>query len=287
VASWHHLDISIPMILNLGLSGQPFSGPDIGGFIGHGDGPMFERWMGFGALLPFARGHTGNRSIMKEPWAFNPGVEETCRYALQRRYRLMPYIYTLFREASLTGLPVARPLFFADPADPALRSIDDSFLLGGDLLVAVRTSPDGEAETVRPKGPWYRLDLGLGAGDDPDLPDIFLRGGAIIPIGPVMNYVDEKPNDPLRLLVGLDDSGKAEGFLYEDDGEGYAYREGGFRLVRFSAAEEEGVVTVAMRVAEGDWELPERRVVVQLWLPGGDSVEAEGNGVDPIRVSIH
>ncbi|MCP4198529.1 MAG: alpha-glucosidase, partial [Proteobacteria bacterium] len=106
VASWQHLDFSIPMVLNLGLSGQPFSGPDIGGFVGKGDGPMFSRWMGFGALFPFARGHTGKGNIDKEPWAFDEDVEQTSRLALEGRYRLIPYLYTVFREASETGLPV-------------------------------------------------------------------------------------------------------------------------------------------------------------------------------------
>lgn len=129
-ASWDHLDMSLAMVLNLGLSGQPLSGPDIGGFVGAGDGPLFARWMGVGALLPFARGHTGKGNIDKEPWSFGREVENTCRLALQRRSRLLPYLYTLAREASLTGLPIARPLFFADPADPALRDMDDAFLLG-------------------------------------------------------------------------------------------------------------------------------------------------------------
>ncbi len=94
VASWQHLDFSIPMVLNLGLSGQPFSGPDIGGFVGAGDGPMFARWMGFGALFPFARGHTGKGNVDKEPWAFGGDVEKTCRLALEGRYRLTPYLRT-------------------------------------------------------------------------------------------------------------------------------------------------------------------------------------------------
>ncbi|RPJ44211.1 MAG: alpha-glucosidase, partial [Candidatus Latescibacterota bacterium] len=121
-ADWYHLDASIPTVLNLGLSGQPFSGADIGGFAGDGDGDLFARWMGIGALLPFARGHSEKGTIDKEPWAFGPEVEAVCREALRRRYRLLPYLYTVFREASVTGLPVARPLFFADPADATLRA---------------------------------------------------------------------------------------------------------------------------------------------------------------------
>ncbi len=144
-ANWYHLETSIPMVLNMGLSGFTFYGPDIGGFAADGDGPLFARWMGFGALLPFSRGHTGKENRDKEPWSFGPEVEQTSRVALERRYRLLPFFYTLFREASVTGMPVARPTFFADVTDQALRAEDDSFLLGSDLLVSCQVVPDARA----------------------------------------------------------------------------------------------------------------------------------------------
>ncbi|MBL4698584.1 MAG: alpha-glucosidase, partial [Phycisphaerales bacterium] len=89
-ATWEHLDMSIPMSINLGLSGQPFVGPDIGGFAYNGDGELYARWMGFGTLFPFARSHTAKGNIDKEPWSFTPEIEATSRRALERRYRLMP-----------------------------------------------------------------------------------------------------------------------------------------------------------------------------------------------------
>src|SRR5439155_27066501 len=94
-AAWPHLAASVPMVLNLGMSGQPFAGPDIGGFAGAGDPGLFARWMGFGALFPFARGHSEKGTIRKEPWAFGRGVEATCRRAIATRYRLLPYLYTV------------------------------------------------------------------------------------------------------------------------------------------------------------------------------------------------
>jgi alpha-glucosidase len=158
-SDWQHLAWSIPMVLNLGLSGQPFAGPDIGGFSGNADATLFARWMGIGALLPFARGHSIKDSVDHEPWSFGPECEATCRLALNRRSRLMPYLYTLFREASLTDVPVARPVFFADPKDAALRDVDDCFLLGPDLLI--RACVD---ETARAAGPGRR-DRAPGPGD--------------------------------------------------------------------------------------------------------------------------
>jgi alpha-glucosidase len=256
-ASWAHVDYSVSMVLNLGLSGQPLSGPDIGGFAGAGTGEMFARWMGIGALQPFARGHTGKGNIDKEPWAFGRDVEKTCRLALQRRYRLLPYLYSLMREAAETGLPPVRPLFFADTADPALRAEDDSFLLGNDLLVVCHTGPGKiKPEPVFPAGNWVKVSLVEGDLDDPDLPELYLREGAILPLGPVMQWSDERPLDEIELLVNPGPDGRAVGYLYEDDGDGYGYREGGYRVTEFGFSD--GMNT---SVVEGDWEPGAWRIV--------------------------
>jgi alpha-glucosidase len=233
LATWEHLDASIPMILNLGLSGQPFAGPDVGGFGLAGDGRLYARWMGFGALFPFARGHTGKGNIDKEPWAFGPEVEATCRRALQARMRLLPYLYTLFEETARTGLPVWRPLFFADPADPRLRDVDDAFLIGDDLLVIARTTPDDKTEPPLPAGRWADVTAAVyGDAPDPDLPRLLLREGAALPLGPVVMHTGEL-GGPLTLLVHPDADGRAAGELYEDAGEGFGYVEGDFLRVRF------------------------------------------------------
>ena len=248
-ASWAHVDYSVSMVMNLGLSGQPMSGPDIGGYAGAGTGKMFARWMGIGALQPFARGHTGKGNIDKEPWAFGTDVEKTCRLALQRRYRLLPYLYSLMREAAETGIPPVRPLFFLDPADAALRAEDDSFLLGNDLLVACNTGPGEKPIPVLPAGRWVKVSLVPGDLDDPDLPDLYLREGAVLPLGPIMQWSDERPLDTLELLVNPGTDGRAVGYLYEDDGEGYGYREGAYRVTEFVVGDE-----VKATVVEGDWE---------------------------------
>lgn len=268
-ADWYHMESSVPMVLNMGLSGNPFTGPDIGGFAGNGpagqEGQLFARWMGVGALLPFARGHTGKGNIDKEPWSFGPEVEATCRLALERRYRLMPYIYTLFREASVVGLPVARPLFFADPTDLALRSEDDAFLLGDDLLVVGAMTPARDRAVAMPRGIWNPVDFDA----DPDLPSLYARGGAIIPTGEVMQFVDERPLDPLTLIVSLDEHGEAAGSLYEDEGDGYAYRDGDFLETRFKAKRSGDTLRVWVDDVQGDRPRPKRHVRVLLATEAG------------------
>jgi len=260
-ANWAHVDYSVSMVLNLGLSGQPMSGPDIGGFVGAGTGEMFARWMGIGAMQPFARGHTGKGNIDKEPWAFGSDVEKTCRLALQRRYRLLPYLYSLMREAAETGLPPVRPLFFLDPADPALRAEDDSFLLGDDLLVACNTRPGEKPVPLLPAGNWVQVSLVAGDLEDPDLPDLYLREGAVLPLGPIMQWSDEKPLDELELLVNPGPDGRAVGYLYEDDGDGYGYRDGAYRVTEFVVAGPGE--SVAATSVEGDWGPGAWRMVVR------------------------
>ncbi len=280
-ANWFHLETSIPMVLNMGLSGFPNYGPDIGGFMGNGDGDLFARWMGFGALLPFSRGHTGKDAIDKEPWSFGPKVEATSREALKRRYRLMPYFYSVFRESSVTGLPVARPLFFADPKDLALRGEDDGFLIGGDVLVMAQVMPDRSRVPVMPKGNWREFEVSA----DPDLPRLYVRAGAIVPQGPDIQFVNQKPLDPLVLVVSLDEAGKAVGTLYEDDTDGYDYQKGDYLLTTYEATRgADGTITVRVAKTEGDRPRTPRNVVVRVLGEGGATASGTGKDGEVITV---
>ena len=103
------------MSITLGLSGQPFNGPDIGGFLNNTEPDVWAHWLGYGVFLPFARGHACAGTNDKEPWAFGEEIEKSSRMALERRYRLIPYIYTKFYEATRTGVcaPSSRASFWA------------------------------------------------------------------------------------------------------------------------------------------------------------------------------
>ncbi len=297
-ANWYHVDVSIAMTLNLSLSGQPFCGPDIGGFGGDGDAAMFKRWIAFGALLPFSRGHTGKGNIDKEPWAFGDEVEATARRALERRYRLLPHIYTAFEESHRTGMPVARPLFFADAADAALRSEDDGFLLGEGLLVWADPTPGLERMPVLPKPvdgvAWRALDFadfdGTGRdSDDPDQARLFVRPGAIVPTGPVVQHVNDTPgqNEQLTLIMNLDANGEASGTLYEDEGDGWAFRDGVYLRSTYRATRNAaGEVEVTLEKSEGKMPRPDRELVARVLLPDGREATAAGRDGQPLRVTL-
>ena len=266
VSSEEHMKLSIPMSLTLGLSGQPFNGPDLGGYGGQATAEVWGRWVGIGTLFPFCRGHAEKKSNAKEPWAFGPAVEQTARLALERRYRLLPYIYTCFHAAAQTGLPVMRPLFFADPANPALRREEQAFLLGDDLLVQAAWANS----VAQPKGTWTPLSLVAGDTADPLQAQLFIRGGSILPVGRVIQHTGERSDDPLSLLVCFDAQGRATGQLYEDDGDGFGYRSGNYRLATYHATRRaDGTAEIKMET-EGHWPLPtDRAVQVQVIEPSG------------------
>lgn len=244
-ANWEHLRLSIPMVLGLGLSGQPFSGPDVGGFVDDPDAELFARWFELACLLPFFRGHAEKPTRRKEPWAFGPATEAVVRAAIERRMRLLPTLETLFHEAARTGAPVVRPLFFADPADAELRTLDDAYLVGDALLVAPVVQPGASERTVtlpRVPGGWYRFPEGGAPTQERTLTvsaplgtlPLFARAGAILCEHDARAHTGLAPT-VLVVHVFLDADGRAEGELHEDDGEGHGHAHGAFRRTRFVA----------------------------------------------------
>ncbi|XP_018676204.2 uncharacterized protein LOC103970541 isoform X3 [Musa acuminata AAA Group] len=286
LSNWEHLHMSLSMVLQLGLSGQPLSGPDIGGFAGDATPKLFGRWMGLAALFPFCRGHTEKGTADHEPWSFGEECEDVCRLALLRRYRLLPHIYTLFYMAHTKGTLVAAPTFFADPKDPQLRKVENSFLLGP-LLICASTVPhqgSHECSTVLPEGVWLRFDFG---DPHPDLPSMFLQGGSIIPVGHPLQHVGEANlTDELSLFVALDENGKAAGVLYEDDGDGYGYTQGDYLLTYYTAEIDSSVLTVKVLKSEGSWKRPQRALHVKLLLGGGVMIDAWGVDGEELHLKI-
>jgi alpha-glucosidase len=114
---WEHLEMSLPQLLNLGLSGIPLSGADIGGFFGDCPPELLVRWMQLRAWYPFARGNAATGTARQEPWVWGEPTTSRCRRAFELRYRLLPYLYGVVREASRTGRPILGPLLFHYPAN--------------------------------------------------------------------------------------------------------------------------------------------------------------------------
>jgi len=281
-STWEHLRLSIPMSLNMGLSGQPFNGPDIGGFIGNASPELFGHWMAIGAFYPFARAHTATDSDDQEPWVFGPAVEEASRVALERRYRLMPYLYTRFYRASETGIPVMQPTFFADVTDTSLRGEDRSFLFGPDILVV----PKWADKPSMPKGAWRLISLvGEDSLNDEFQPDLRIRDGAIVPAGEVIQSTDDYSLSTLTLYVSLDPEGNAKGELYHDAGDGYGYTRGEYALIGFSATTSGNTVEVTANELEGEYPLDIRQLQIRLVTDEGVKT-ARGTFGEPIKIRL-
>lgn len=259
------MKLSVPMSLTLGLSGQPFNGPDLGGFDGMATPELWGKWIGFGSLFPFARGHASKGANSKEPWSFGTEVEQTARIAIERRYRLLPYLYTLFWESSTTGLPVMRPAFMADATDKVLRGEQEAFLLGRDLLVI----PSWAKNPALPRDNYPVVSIVDGDQVDPNQATLRMRPGSIIPLGKVIQNTTEKSLDPLTLLVCLDAKGEASGRLYEDAGDGFGYREGDYLLTTFHAKRVGEKTTVSIIEKEGQRPWEKRVVRIQPVISSG------------------
>ena len=283
-AGWEHLKLSVPMSITLGLSGQPYSGPDIGGFLNDTPGDLWAHWLGFGVFLPFVRGHACAGTNDKEPWAFGEEIEKTSRIALERRYRLLPYIYTQFYNAHKTGLPVMEPVFFADPQDLRLRSEEQAFLLGDNILVI----PAFAENPVLPFGIWENLNLIQGETADKYQAKLKIKGGSIVPAGKVIQNTNENSFDPLTLFVCLDEKGNAEGKLYWDAGDGWDFQCGNYSLMTFSAKKNGNRVNVTLSGKEGDRKIEKeiQAVNVEL-LMNGKVYKGAGSLKKGVTVSVN
>jgi alpha-glucosidase len=229
---WSHLRGSIPMLLNLSLSGVPFCGADIGGFFRSCTPELYARWIQLGSLYPFARTHSMWATARQEPWSFGPRVEAIAREALRLRMRLLPYLYGLLREAGQTGAPVWRPLFYEFPDDPESAAVDDQLMLGPALLLApVVTRGARERCLYLPPGGWiawhdgalFRGPRRLRVDAPLERLPLFVRAGSLLPTQSPVEHAGERPAEPcvFEVFPGRD----AQALYVEDDGETTAYRE--------------------------------------------------------------
>jgi alpha-D-xyloside xylohydrolase len=205
-ANWHNLGPQIQGGLSLGLCGFPFWSMDIGGFMGETGGPLLVRWMQAGVFFSHPRIHgTGNRELDR----FDAETLRLCRDALELHYRLLPYLWATSRECVERSIPVSRALVLEYPEDPTTWSIGDQWLLGDALLVAPILDESGRRRVYLPEGRWTNwwtqertagpcwIEVEVDLASVP----LWLREGAVIPIGPVMDHVDQRPLEELTLRV--------------------------------------------------------------------------------------
>jgi alpha-glucosidase (family GH31 glycosyl hydrolase) len=282
------LEAQVPLGLNTGLSGVPYWGTDVGGFF-HPvaeTGELYARWFQFGAFSPIFRSHGW---VWREhvPWAHGPAVEAICRRYAELRYRLLPYTYTLAWQAHTRGLPLMRPLVLNYPDDPRTWTLDHEYLWGDDLLVAPVTREGATSWPVYlPTGRWFDFWTGTcyegPAGVTVDAPldrlPLLVRGGAILPLGPVVQHSGERPLDEVTLQIYPAGASRFE--LYEDDGRTNGYRQGRHALTPIECVARLGGVTIRIGPPMGDPSVvpPARRYLLRLRLDAPTTVTAAGTG---------
>lgn len=248
---WSHLQMAVPQLCNLGLSGFAFAGTDVGGFGADCTAELLCRWVQVGIFSPLFRNHSSNGSIYQEPWQFGEETVRIYRKFTELRYRLLPYFYDLFHECEKNGLPVMRPLVLHYESDENTWNLNDEFLVGENLLVAPVVEQGLTKRMVYlPEGVWYDFWTGKRYEgkqyyliDAPlDTCPVFAKAGSMIPTYEVMQYIGEKPYDTLKMLVF---PGKGHYVHYQDNGTDFAYRDGAYNLYEFKQ-DADGTVSMEM-----------------------------------------
>jgi alpha-glucosidase/alpha-D-xyloside xylohydrolase len=258
-STWETLKTQISIAINTGLSGMPYWGTDIGGFVPTPEftAELYLRWFQFAAFCPLFRSH-GRAWKLRLPWQWNTGdpgppeigsysgaaipdssrlhdpqVEAICRRYLELRYRMMPYLYSAVRECTISGLPIIRALWLHFADDPKAVACGDEYLWGKNLLVAPVIEKGATSRPLYlPRGDWHDFWTGArieGSREitrpvDLETIPLFVRAGSILPLGPVKQFTSEKVTGPLSVSIypGAD----ASFLLYEDDGITFNYRSG-------------------------------------------------------------
>jgi alpha-glucosidase (family GH31 glycosyl hydrolase) len=303
-STWETLRTHVPVAINTGLSGIPYWGTDIGGFVPTPEltGELYVRWFQFGAFCPLFRAH-GRTWHLRLPWGWNTGelgpnevssyrdagnppeselhnaqVEPICRKYLELRYRLMPYLYSCMRQTSLTGLPIIRALWLHHSDDPLAVARGDEYLWGRDILVAPVTEKGASTRRVYlPRGWWYdfwtneRVNGGreLERAVDLETMPLYLRAGAIVPMGSVKQYTAEKTDDPLSVVVYPGADGAFD--LFEDDGRSFDYQHGAWMGLELHWTDAARRLSVSL--ARGSRMLPPVSRELQIRMAGSGGVQ--------------
>lgn len=271
--TWSALRQTIATVLGLGLSGIPYSGPDIGGFQGNPSAELYLRWFQMCSFFTFCRTHSANNVEDRTPWSYGESILTILRQFLQLRYRLIPYFYTLAWEASQKGYPPLRPVFWLDPTDSALWSIDDAFLLGNQVLVYPILQEGQRSRSVTlPKGDWYHFwdDQRLEGSVILEAPlaqiPVLIKAGTILPMEAMeeshsYNLLPNKHSTEKTLILHLypPTEGMAEFTLYSDFGDGYDVS----RLDKFQLKTTSDGLELTW-VSEGEFPFPYLSIQVQV-----------------------
>jgi alpha-glucosidase len=290
MATWEDLRAGLRTVLSLGVSGLPFSGSDVGGFVGYPSSELYTRWLEAAVFNPYFWTHTDDKIRKLDPWAFGPEAEAINQRTIELRYRMLPYFYNAFYQETQTGLPIMRQLFLYDPSDEkAMDSTpageNNEFLFGEDLLVApVVTEGEFQRKVYLPNGTWYDFwSDEVYSGPKSVMVDaplacipMFARAGAIIPMRQVVQHVNEAPIDPLTFEIYPESHSSRQ--YYEDDGTSYNYRKGIYLLETVGVDDVGTAVRIEISNHSGSYHPASRSLVLKIHGLHSSPRQVEVNG---------
>lgn len=273
-SDWVFFKKQIPAGLNYSISGLPYWTTDIGGFVsGNPDDPayreLFVRWFQFGTFNPIVRVHGTRSTNQNELWSYGAEAQKILTSYDTLRYRLLPYIYSLAWMTTSQGYTPMRGLIMDFRLDEHAATVGDQFMFGPAFLVNPVTDPEVNSRRVYlPKAKWYDVWSGssvegprmVDAAAPIDRLPLFVRAGAIVPMGPEKEWSTEKPEDPieLRIYPGAD----GDFTLYEDENDGYNYEKGVYATIPFHWDDAKQTLTIGERRGTFPGMLTERRFQV-------------------------
>lgn len=254
--SWDGLKPQVELSLQMGLMGLAYTHSDLGGFAGGEtfDREMYTRWLQYGVFQPVYRPHAQD-SIAPEPIFHDQETKDITREFIKLRYRLMPYHYTMAYQNTTTGIPLMRPLFFADESDQSLFDIKDAYLWGDAFLVSPVTEAGISKQSVKlPKGVWfdYWNDKKYQGNQTTEIAvskktiPVLVKAGAFVPMINDIQTSKEYSTRNLTLHYYADESVlQSEGEMFEDDGESFdSLTKQNFDLLQFRAKRSDSQLTV-------------------------------------------
>ncbi len=253
LASDEHMLLGCRLVNSLGISGMPFAGVDIGGFMGETSKELFLRWISIGTFTPFMRMHKAYDYEMTEPWSYGAEAENIAGNYISLRYKLMPYIYSTFFESHDTGIPVNRSLIIKHTYDSNIwqTAYQNQYYFGPSILVAPVESNKSITKVYLPMGNWYDFFTGVKFQGQQEyhiecplnkLP-VFVKESSFIPMQNIIQSTSLNYNDTLFLHIYFGLS-KNLFVYYEDNGTNFDYEKGQFIKVTFTFNPDKREITI-------------------------------------------
>lgn len=244
---WPHLQLSIPQLCNLEMSGFDFSGVDLGGFGADSHPQLLTRWIEGGIFSPLLRNHSSMGTRYQEPWAFGEPTLSIYRKYLHLRYHFIPYLYDLFAQESRNGLPIMRSLLLNYEDDPETYDINDEYMVGDKVLAAPIVRQDEFKRLVYlPAGQWVDFWNGreyagkqyIMADAPLDKLPLYIKKGSLLPWGELVDHISDEPDKQMTFQL-YGQSGECD--HYQDDGTDFKYQNGEYNVYHVAVAADDKV----------------------------------------------